>query len=54
MQELVGKTVEVNASDITYKGILVEIGEKEVHLQTETGWVVIPLDRIVDIREAGP
>ena len=53
MQEFVGKAVEVNASDIIYKGILVEIGEKEVHLQSETGWVVIPLDRIVDIRESG-
>ncbi len=53
MQELVGKEVEVNASDVVYRGVLVEIGDREVHLQSETGWVVIPLDRIVEIKAAG-
>ncbi len=53
MQELVGKKVDVHASDVVYSGVLVEIGEREVHLQSETGWVVIPLERIVEIKEAG-
>lgn len=50
MQDLVRKEVEVNAADIIYRGILVQIGETKVHLQTETGWIVIPVDRIVDIK----
>jgi hypothetical protein len=50
MQELIGKQVEVNAVDVVYQGILVEIGESEVQLQSETGWIVVPLDRIVDIK----
>jgi hypothetical protein len=50
MQELIGKQVEVNAVDVVYRGILVEIGESEVQLQSETGWIVVQLDRIVDIK----
>jgi len=52
MQELIGKKVEVDTFEIAYHGVLVEIGEREIHLQSETGWVVIPLDRVVDIRSA--
>ncbi len=50
MQELVGKKVEVDAMDVTYRGVLVEIGETEVHLQSDTGWISIPMDRVVNIR----
>jgi len=48
--DLIGKSVVVHAEDgITYTGKLVEIGEEEVHLESETGWVVIPVDRIASI-----
>ncbi len=50
MQELIGKDVEVHTADIVYRGILVEIGESEVHLQSETGWITIPVDRVVEIK----
>lgn len=50
MQELIGKKVEVKTIETLYRGILVEIGETEVHLQTESGWLVVGVDRIVDIK----
>jgi hypothetical protein len=36
---------------MTYTGKLIEVGEDEVHLETESGWIVIPVDRIMIIRE---
>jgi len=53
MQELIGKEVVVSANEIEYHGTLVEIGETEVHLQGETGWIVIPIGSVLDIRAAG-
>ena len=52
VQELIGKKVIVISSETTYRGILIEIGEHEVHLRSETGWIVVPVDRIVDIKAA--
>jgi hypothetical protein len=52
MQELIGKTVEVITADISYRGLLIEIGETEIYLQAEEGWVVVPVERVVDIRAA--
>lgn len=53
MQDLIGKEVVVSANDIDYHGILVEIGEAEVQLQGESGWIVIPIGSVMDIRAAG-
>lgn len=52
MIELIGKYVEVIANDITYRGKLVEVGEVEVYLEAPSGWVVIPVERVISIREA--
>ena len=51
MYELIGKEVEVDTTETLYRGVLVEIGENEVHLQSETGWIVVPLEKVVDIKE---
>ncbi len=52
MIDLIGKIVTVEATDrITYTGKLVEIGEEEVHLESEMGWIVIPVERIATIKE---
>lgn len=51
VRELVGKTVEVHAVDVVYTGRLVEIGEEEVYLESDEGWVVVPVDRVAFIRE---
>jgi len=51
MINLVGEFVVVETPETTYTGKLVEIGENEVHLESETGWIVIPVDRITSIKE---
>jgi hypothetical protein len=51
MNDLIGKTVIVQTWDTLYAGRLVEIGEEEVHLESENGWIVVPVDRIASIRE---
>lgn len=50
MHELIGKKVEVQTTDMLYKGILIEVSETDVNLQSETGWIVVPLDRVVNIK----
>jgi hypothetical protein len=51
MHELIGKRVEVITGDVTYSGILVEIGETEIYLQAEEGWITVPVERVVDVRK---
>lgn len=53
MIELVGKEVVVETTETAYSGRLIEIGETEVHLQAKQGWIVIPVEKIISIREAG-
>lgn len=53
MHELIGKKVEVITGDITYRGILIEIGETEIYLQAAEGWITVPVDRVVDVKAAG-
>lgn len=52
MVNLIGKTVVVFANSITYRGRLVEIGETEIHLEAESGWITIPVAQVSSIREA--
>jgi hypothetical protein len=53
MKEFLGKSVVVASCDeITYRGLLVEIDEQAIHLEGETGWIIIPFDRILNISEA--
>ena len=51
MIDLRGKLVEVMANDITYTGILVEISETEVYLESESGWIVIPVEQVASLSE---
>ena len=51
MDNLTGKMVVVETQETTYTGRLLEIGEEEVHLETEMGWIVIPVDRVATIQE---
>jgi len=51
MLELIGKIVEVETDQMLYIGKLIEVREDEVHLQGETGWIIIPMERIALIRE---
>jgi hypothetical protein len=51
VRELVGKIVEVHTADITYIGRLVEVGEEDVYLESESGWVVVPVGTVAFIKE---
>ena len=51
MQHLIRKKVEVITSETTYRGILIEISETEINLQGENGWIVVPAEKVLDIRE---
>ena len=51
MIDLVGKVVEVQTADMMYIGKLVEIGEVDVHLESESGWVIVPVERILSIKK---
>jgi len=51
MEKLIGKIVYVETPETRYSGKLIEIGEEEVHLESEAGWIIIPIYRIMDIRE---
>ncbi len=39
------------ANNTVYTGILVEIGETDVYLEAESGWIVIPVDQVASIRK---
>lgn len=51
MINLVGKIVEVETGEMTYTGRLIEVGEDEVQLESVSGWLVIPVEKIVFIKE---
>ncbi len=51
MEYLIGKVVEVTANDISYSGRLVEIGETEIHLESDSGWIVIPIEQVASVQE---
>lgn len=51
MNELIGKRVEVRTFETVYRGVLIEIGETEIHLQSEAGWIIVPVDKVVEIKE---
>jgi hypothetical protein len=50
MRELMGKEVEVITPDVVYKGILVEVGETEVYIRSESGWLAIPVANVAEIK----
>lgn len=53
MMELVGRVVEVGTAELLYTGRLSWISESDAWLESETGWVCVPLENIVFIREKG-
>lgn len=53
MHELINKSVEVVTGDTVYRGILIEIGADQICIQSETGWIEIPLEKILDVRVSG-
>lgn len=48
-----GKTVELNAHGILYRGHLVGADEDFVYLKATTSWITLPMEAVRGIREAG-
>lgn len=53
MIDLIGLLVQVGTGEAIYEGKLVEINEFEIHIESDSGWVVIPMDRVAYVREKG-
>jgi hypothetical protein len=51
MIDLIGKFVIVETAETLYEGKLVEFGEDEVHLESDMGWIVIPMQKVTSVRE---
>lgn len=49
MLDLIGRFVRIETTETFYSGRLVEVGEDEVHLESDMGWLVIPVERVVSI-----
>ena len=50
MTDLIGTIVEVGTGEALYVGKLVEVNESEIHLEAESGWIVVPIERIAFVR----
>ncbi len=51
MLDLIDKIVEVGTGDTLYTGRLVEVNESELYLESETGWIVVPVENVAFVRE---
>lgn len=51
MQDFVGKIVEVLTLETAYRGKLIEVGETEVYIKAESGWIVVPVEKVISIKE---
>jgi hypothetical protein len=50
MIDLIGTVVDVGTAETLYTGRLVEVNEDEIYLETESGWVTVPIDRVAFVR----
>ncbi len=53
IHEMLGKEVEVLANGMTYRGVLMEVSETEVHLKTMMQWMTLSISAVSDIRPVG-
>ena len=51
MIDLINTVVEVGTVEAIYEGRLVEVNEEELYLESESGWVVVPLERVAYVRK---
>lgn len=51
MLDLIDKIVEVGTGDTLYTGRLVEVNENELYLESETGWIVVPVESVAFVRK---
>ena len=53
IQNMIGKEVEVIASGTTYRGVLIEVSDVEVHIRTSMQWVALPVSSVSAVKLAG-
>ncbi len=53
IQTMIGKEVEVIANGTTYRGVLIEVSDVEVHIRTTMQWVSLPVSSVSEIRLVG-
>ena len=52
IMDMIGKEVEVIANGVSYKGVLVEVSESDVHLKGMLGYVSLPTSGVTEVRPA--
>ncbi|MDA8100097.1 MAG: hypothetical protein M0042_10755 [Nitrospiraceae bacterium] len=50
IMDMIGKEVEVMANGVTYKGILIEASDTELHLKSMMQWMSLPMSTIGSVR----
>jgi len=50
--EMIGKDVEVIANGTSYRGVLIEVSDAEVHLKGMLGYVSLPASSVTEVRPA--
>jgi hypothetical protein len=53
IQNMLGKEVEVIANGTTYRGVLIEVSDVEVHIRTSMQWVSLPASSVSEVKLAG-
>jgi hypothetical protein len=53
IQSMLGKEVEVIANGTTYRGVLIEVSDADVHIRTSMQWVSLPISFVSSVKLAG-
>ncbi len=53
IQSMIGKEVEVIANGMTYRGVLIEVSDTEVHLKSTMQWMSLPASGVSSVKLAG-
>ncbi len=52
IQSMIGKEVEVMANGTTYRGVLIEVSDAEVHLRSSMQWISLPASSMSSVKLA--
>lgn len=52
IQSMIGKEVEVIANGMTYRGVLVEVSDVDVHLKSTMQWMSLPASSVTSVKLA--
>ncbi len=53
IQAMIGKEVEVIANGMTYRGVLIEVSDTDVHLKSTMQWMSLPASSVSSIKLSG-